>query len=115
MGCPFWQKGSAVSQEFDFFNDPHISKLLDLVLQLSAEVHISNQRIRVLQMQLERQGVLESEVLENFRPDVSEQSVLDASREAMVGRLMRIMAEAGPAEFPLRAQWEEQLENRPRK
>jgi hypothetical protein len=101
-----------MSQEYDFFNNPHISKLLDLVLQLAAEVHVSNQRIRVLQMQLERQGLLQVDAIDYFSPDTFEQNVLDASREAMTGRLMRIIAEAGPAEFPLRAQWEEQLENR---
>lgn len=104
-----------MSLEYDFFNDPHISKLVDLVLQLLAEVHISNQRVRILQLQLERQGVFESGVLENFRSDAVEQSILDGSREAMMSRFMRIMGEAGPAEFPLRAQWEEQLGNRPKK
>lgn len=101
-----------MSKEFDFFNNPNISKLLDLVLQLSAEVHMTSQRVRILQMQLERQGVLESVAIEQFVPDAAEQAALDAAREAMMARLMQIMTEAGPAEFPLREQWEQRLEGR---
>lgn len=101
-----------MSKEFDYFGEPHISKLVDLILQLGSELHVTQQRVRVLQMQLERQGVLEPGAVDYFIPDAQEQVALDRAREELLARLLRIMTERGPAEHPLREEWELRLEQR---
>lgn len=47
-----------MSDEFDYFNDPRIGKLLDLVLQLSTDVHVIAQRTLALEALLVRNGTL---------------------------------------------------------
>lgn len=95
-----------MSKETDYFGSPHVSKLVDLCLQLSAEVHVTTQRQRALELLLVRSGVLGADALERFEPDDAERNQLDDAREALVQRILRIMTEAGPAEHPLRPQWE---------
>ncbi|MET7640741.1 hypothetical protein [Streptomyces sp. NPDC005438] len=94
-----------MSDEFDYFDDPRIGRLLDLVLQLSTEVHVVNQRLRATEALLVRQGVLADGELDDFTPDPKERRVLDNQREALTGRLAAILSESGPAEHPLREQW----------
>jgi hypothetical protein len=110
VGSTIGPKGEGVTTEFDFFGNQHLAKMFDLLIQMAAELHISNQRVRVLQLQLERQGVIKESDIEYFEPDAKELEKLTAAREGMMSRLMAIMTEAGPAEFPLREQWEDRLE-----
>ena len=101
-----------MTAEFDYFNNRNLSKAVDLILQLASEVHVLQQRVRMMQMQLERQGTLQADAVEFFVPTAEEQIQLDNAREAMMERLMRVMTEAGPAEAPLREEWEQRLEQR---
>ncbi|TXL88598.1 hypothetical protein [Streptomyces sp. IB2014 016-6] len=101
-----------MSDEFDYFNDPRIGKLLDLVLQLSTDVHVIAQRTLALEALLVRNGTLKQGELDSFLPEPAEQDLLDRGREEMLGRLVSILAEAGPAEHPLRDQWEQLLTRR---
>jgi hypothetical protein len=103
-----------MTEEFDYFGNPHVSTLVDLCLQLAADVHVTAQRQRALEMVLVRSGHLGATELEEFAPDDAQRAELDATREARVMRLLRIMTEAGPAEHPLRQQWEEALAARAR-
>ena len=101
-----------MTAEFDYFNNRNMSKAVDLILQLGSEVHVLQQRVRIMQMQLERQGVLQGDAVDFFVPTAEEQKELDAARDALMERLMTIMTEAGPAEAPLRDQWERRLDQR---
>ncbi|OEU96538.1 hypothetical protein AN216_19845 [Streptomyces oceani] len=101
-----------MSDEFDYFDDPRIGRLLDLVLQLNTEVHVVNQRLRATEALLVRHGVLTDGELDHFTPSAQEQRVLDDQREAVAGRLAAILAESGPAEHPLREQWTARLTER---
>jgi hypothetical protein len=47
--------------------------------------------------------------VDTFEPTAAEAEVLNSSRDAIMNRLMRIITERGPAEHPLREQWEDQL------
>lgn len=98
-----------MSDEFDYFHDRNTGKLFDLVLQISTELHVANQRLHALEALLVRHGALQTGELDALVPDETEQAVLDNQREAMIARLMRIIAESGPAEHPLRDQWEATL------
>ncbi|WP_174535513.1 hypothetical protein [Micromonospora chalcea] len=98
-----------MSTEFDYFGDPKVGKLLDLVLQLSTELHVTRQRVRVVEALLTRSGVLTEGAVDGFVSTEEEQRVLDRERDALLARLMRILTEHGPAEHPLRDQWEAAL------
>ncbi|MBO4160382.1 MULTISPECIES: hypothetical protein [Micromonospora] len=101
-----------MSTEFDYFGDPRLGKLLDLVLQLSTELHVSRQRLRVLEQLLVRRDVLGAGDVDGFTADDAEQLALARDRDQLLHRLMRILTEQGPAEHPLRDQWEAALNGR---
>jgi hypothetical protein len=98
--------------EYDYFGSPHVSKLVDLILQLSTELHITGQRVRALEMLLVRNGVVEPGAVDAFEPDTREQEILGAARDLLMERILRIITEAGPAEHPLREQWVARLQQK---
>jgi hypothetical protein len=98
-----------MAQEFRYLESPQTGKLLDLVLQLATDLHVASNRIRVLEAALVRTGTLTEGQVDGFEPTAPEAEVLTSARDAMMGRLIRIITERGPAEHPLREQWEAQL------
>jgi hypothetical protein len=100
------------TEELDYFHDRAVGRLLDLALQLGSDLHVANQRLHALEALLVRRGVLERGELDAMRPDEDERQILDAQRDAMTARLIRIITESGPAEHPLRDQWESALNGR---
>lgn len=105
-------EGGVMSKEFDFFGNPQVSKLFDLVLELGMDLHVANTRIRALEMQLVRNGDLKAGDIDAFRPTESEKAVLDKTRDEFMDRLMRIITEVGPSEHPLREQWDAAIAKR---
>ena len=101
-----------MSKEFDFFGNPQVSKLFDLILQLGMDLHVANTRIRALEMQLVRNGELKPGEIDLFKPTDSEKFVLDKTRDEFMDRIMRIITEFGPSEYPLREQWDEAIAKR---
>ncbi|MBQ0826488.1 hypothetical protein [Streptomyces tagetis] len=98
-----------MSEEFDYFRDRNIGKLFDLVLQSSTELHVTHQRLHAMEALLVRHGVLTAGELDALEPTEEEQRVLDHQRDAVLARLVRVITESGPAEHPLRDQWESTL------
>ncbi|MFS8204240.1 hypothetical protein ACLVWQ_36910 [Streptomyces sp. CWNU-52B] len=98
-----------MTEEFDYFRDRNVGKLFDLLLQLSTELHVTTQRLHATEALLVRHGVLARGELDALQPTEDEQRVLDGRREAAIARLIRIITESGPAERPLRDQWESTL------
>jgi len=101
-----------MSPEFDFFDNPHVSKLFDLVLELGMDLYVATTRVKALEMLLVRSGNLKSNELDNFAPTESEKVVLDRNRDEFMARLMRIITEVGPSEHPLREQWDAAIAQR---
>lgn len=95
-----------MTQEFDYFGNPQISKLFDLTLNLSMDLHVANHRLRALEMLLLRAGLIGENDLDSFEPTATEKEALDQNRDEFIARLMRIITEAGPSEHPLREQWD---------
>ena len=98
-----------MSKEFDFFGNEQISKLFDLVLELGLDLHVANTRMRALEMMLVRSGKLNNGELDGFIPTADEKQVLDKNRDEFMARLMRVITEVGPAEHPLREQWDQAI------
>lgn len=95
-----------MSTEFDYFGDPRFGKLFDLVLQLASEQHVTRQRLRAMEALLVRAGAIGVDAVDGFDPSTREQEILDRERNDLLARLIRILTEDGPAEHPLRSQWE---------
>jgi hypothetical protein len=101
-----------MSTEFDFFENPQISKLFDLVLELGMDLHVTTTRLRALEMLLIRNGDLKDDQLDGFIPTDAEKLTLDLKRDEFMARLMRIITESGPSEHPLREQWDTAIAQR---
>ncbi|MEY4232626.1 MAG: hypothetical protein RL144_826 [Actinomycetota bacterium] len=101
-----------MSTEFDFFENPQISKLFDLVLELGMDLHVTTTRLRALEMLLIRSGELKAGQLDGFTPTEAEKQSLDLKRDEFMARLMRIITESGPSEHPLREQWDAAIAQR---
>jgi hypothetical protein len=101
-----------MSAEFDFFENPQISKLFDLVLELGMDLHVTTTRLRALEMLLIQNGDLKANQLDGFIPTDAEKLILDAKRDEFMARLMRVMTESGPSEHPLREQWDAAIAQR---
>jgi hypothetical protein len=101
-----------MSTEFDFFENPQISKLFDLVLELGMDLHVTTTRLRALEMLLIRNGGLKVDQLDGFIPTETEKQSLDVKRDEFMARLMRIITESGPSEHPLREQWDAAIAQR---
>lgn len=95
-----------MSSEFDYFGDPRFGKLFDLVLQLGSELHVTRQRLLAVEALLVRRGLLTADEVDGFQAGPDERQVFDRERDELLARLMRILTERGPAEHPLRDQWE---------
>jgi hypothetical protein len=101
-----------MSTEFDYFENPQISKLFDLVLELGMDLHVTTTRLRALEMLLIRNGDLKVDQLDGFIPTEAEKQSLDITRDEFMARLMRIITESGPSEHPLREQWDAAIAQR---
>ena len=95
-----------MSAEFDFFENPQVSKLFDLILELGMDLHVVNTRVHALEMLLVRAGQLKASDLDSFQPSKDEVVRLDRNRDEYMSRLIRIITEVGQSEHPLREQWD---------
>jgi hypothetical protein len=95
--------------EFQYLSSAETSKLFDLVLQLATELHVANTRIRALEYLMVRRGLLAEQEVDQFTPEAAEGERLSVLRDDYLARLVRIITENGPAEHPLRDQWEAAL------
>ncbi|WP_328415156.1 hypothetical protein OG470_22450 [Micromonospora sp. NBC_00389] len=103
-----------MSTEFDYLGDAKSSKLFDLVLQLATDLHVTRQRLRAVEALLVRGGHLDGDAVDGFTATPAEQPAFNADRDGLQARLLRILTEDGPAEHPLRNQWEAAIETRSR-
>jgi hypothetical protein len=101
-----------MSSEFEYFNNPQISKLFDLTLELAMDLHVTSTRLRALEALLIRSGVVKEGELDQFEASADEKLVLDQNRDEFMARLMRIITEVGPSEHPLREQWDAAIAQR---
>ena len=98
-----------MSEEYNYFESRQISTLVDLVLQMATDLHVVNARVRALEALLARQDTLPEGAVDTYRPSEDEAQRMDEVLTRFLGRLTRIIVEDGPAEHPLRSQWEDAL------
>lgn len=95
-----------MSAETTYFADPQLDRLVSLVWQLAGELQVTRHRLAALEALLARAGTLSPATLDGFTPEPDEAVALDRHRDAYLDRLARVVAEHGPAEHPLREQWQ---------
>lgn len=93
-----------MSDEVTYFKDPQLDRAVGLVFQLAAELHVTTQRLHVVEALLVEHGVLGAHEVDHYEPDDATRAHLDSVRDAALGRLLRVVTEQGPAEHPLRAE-----------
>lgn len=98
--------------EFDYLGDPTVSKLFDMVLQLSIDLHVATHRLSILELALVESGAMAKGSLETMELSGDQTAALDSAREARLGRILRIITEDGPAEHPLRDQWDAMIKTK---
>lgn len=88
--------------ETTYFADPQLDRAASLILELSSQLHVTRNRLRILEVALIRRGVLDPEEINGFEPTAEEGQALDAERDRSMTGLLRILTEDGPAAHPLR-------------
>lgn len=85
-----------------YFAHPELDRIVGLVMQLAADLHVAQSRCRALEQLLVRQGIVAAGAVDAFEPDEAEADDLEAARDALLARMLRIMTEDGPSAHPLR-------------
>lgn len=101
-----------MSTEFDFFGNPQVSKLFDLILELGMGLNVASTRVHALEILLIRSGQIKLGDLDSFQPSSEEATRLDQNRNEYMARIIRIITEVGPSEHPLREQWDAAIAKR---
>lgn len=91
-----------MSEDVAYFSDPQLDRVVGLVWQLAAELHVADHRCRALEALLVRHGALAEGELDGFVPEGEEGAWLDGARDGRVRRLLRVVGGDGPPEHPLR-------------
>lgn len=80
--------GLPLKAEQTFFQDPAIDRLMSMVMTLAAELHVTRDRLAVMEMMLENNQPITSVSLDAFRPNPAQKERLDAARTALSNELM---------------------------
>ncbi|MBL4758515.1 MAG: hypothetical protein JKY32_13040 [Rhizobiales bacterium] len=80
--------GLPLKAEQVFFKDPAIDRLMSMVMTLAAELHVTRDRLLVMEMMMENNQPITSTSLDAFRPDPTQKERLDAARQAFSKELM---------------------------
>lgn len=80
--------GLPLKAEQTFFQDPAIDRLMAMVMTLAAELHVTRDRLAVMEMMLEQGQPITPAALDTFRPDPAQKERLDAARTALSNALM---------------------------
>jgi hypothetical protein len=77
--------------DLSFFPDPNVDRVLGVVLELAAEVYVLRDRLRTVELALERAGGLSRAELERYEPSEAERALRLAERDALIARILAPM------------------------
>ncbi len=72
-----------------FFRDPALDRAIAMILTLAAELHVTKDRLRSMEVLLVARGVLEAGALDHYVPSAEERVHLAADRKSLVEELMQ--------------------------
>lgn len=88
-----------------FFADPAIDRLAGMVFALMAELHVTKDRLQILEHMLETSGALRREDLDRFEPTPAQAQEFGRERRAFVEHVMdplrgRLASKSEPSVVP---------------
>jgi hypothetical protein len=86
--------------DLTFFPDPNVDRVLGVVLELAAEVYVLRDRLRTVELALERRGALNRDELERYEPTEAERTQRLAERDALIARILAPMTAQADSPAP---------------
>ncbi len=74
--------------EQTFFEDPALDRAVAMIMTLAAELAVTKDRLRAMEVLLERAGALPAGALDAYRPDAEEAKNLAAERDAFARQIV---------------------------
>ncbi len=74
--------------EQTFFKDPALDRALAMIMALAAELAVTKDRLRALEVLLEKAGTISAGALDAYRPEPAEAAALAVDRNALVQQLI---------------------------
>src|SRR5690625_2382133 len=97
-------------EETTYFKDRQDERIVDVLLQVTAELDRVMQRQRALEMLLAETTGLSPEKIDNFQPTDNQKRELSQVRDGFMHRWLRVMTESGSHAAPLREEWSTALQ-----
>jgi hypothetical protein len=85
--------------DLTFFPDPNVDRVLGVVLELAAEVYVLRDRLRTVELALERSGVTSEEVA-RYEPTEAERAQRLLDRDALIARILAPMTDEADSPAP---------------
>lgn len=95
--------------EFTYFEDGQIDRVMGVIWQLGQEVYTTRQRVLALEELLAAKGIVERGELDAFRPSEAAQARLTADGKYLMERLIRTISEVNDSRVPMRDQFIDEL------
>jgi hypothetical protein len=88
--------------ELSFFPDPHVDRVLGVVMELAGEVYVLRERIRMVETLLDRKGYVSRADLADLERQATteERSALAVERDAFVERILTPMTDLADSPAP---------------
>jgi len=88
MGMTQHPSGLPLKPEQTFFDDPALDRVMAMVMTLAAELHVTRDRLAIVEMLLEAGQPVTREALDTFQPDPTQRAALDTARQQFSETLM---------------------------
>ncbi len=72
-----------------FFTDPALDRAVAMVMTLAAELWVTKDRLRGLEVMLAERGILPEGAMDHYEPSDAERARVDGERRAYVAELLR--------------------------
>lgn len=91
--------------EFTYFKDGDIDRVMGVIWQLGQELYTTRQRVLALEELLASKGVIGRGELDAFHPSDEAQERLTADGQRIMERLLRTISETDDSRAPMREQF----------
>ncbi len=81
-----------------YFADPVQDALVNMVMELAAQVWVNRERMTALEAVLEEQGQLAADAVERYRPTPEKTAALRAERDRFVADILKEIQRLAPQE-----------------
>lgn len=72
-----------------FFEHPSIDKIMKVTMALAGELYVTRDRLRALELELERLGSLRRETLDKFSVTPEEENEIKKARDDFIATILR--------------------------